>query len=72
MSIDLPLKEKDFQVVFTLVLLLLISDTFYHATESLALLDALYFCVTTLTTVGNSGFVPKTNIVGIYASKQKQ
>lgn len=48
-------KEKDFQVIFTLVVLLLLSGTiFYHNAEGLSILDALYFCVTTLTTVGHA------------------
>lgn len=54
-------KEKDFQVIFTLVVLLLLSGTiFYHNAEGLSILDALYFCVTTLTTVGHAGFIPQT------------
>ncbi|WP_419880535.1 potassium channel family protein [Peribacillus sp. B-H-3] len=50
-----------------LVLLLLLSGTiFYHKEEGLSILDALYFCVTTLTTVGNAEFVPQTNIGKIF------
>lgn len=54
-------KDKNFQVIFIITLLLLLSGTiFYSSEEGLSILDALYFSVTTLTTVGHSGFVPQT------------
>lgn len=60
-------KEKDFQVLFILILLMLVSGTiFYTKEEGLNLLDALYFCVTTLSTVGSSHFEPQTTLGKIF------
>ncbi|WP_276355229.1 potassium channel family protein [Cohnella caldifontis] len=54
-------REKEFQVLFLLVALMLLSGTlFYVKEEGLSVLDALYFCVTTLSTVGHPDFEPKS------------
>lgn len=54
-------KEKEFQVLFFLILLTLVSGSiFYSTVENLAVLDALYFSVMTLTTVGDDSFTPST------------
>nr|7PA0_A Chain A, Potassium channel protein [Bacillus cereus ATCC 14579]7PA0_B Chain B, Potassium channel protein [Bacillus cereus ATCC 14579]8A7X_A Chain A, Potassium channel protein [Bacillus cereus ATCC 14579]8A7X_B Chain B, Potassium channel protein [Bacillus cereus ATCC 14579] len=46
-------KDKEFQVLFVLTILTLISGTiFYSTVEGLRPIDALYFSVVTLTTVG--------------------
>ena len=60
-------KDKKFQAIFLITSFLLLSGTiFYHSEEGLSILDALYFSVTTLTTVGGSGFVPSTNMGKIF------
>lgn len=60
-------KDKEFQAIFILTLFILLSGTiFYCSEEGLPVIDALYFSVTTLTTVGNSGFVPTTTMGKIF------
>ncbi|SFL55124.1 Ion channel [Paenibacillus sp. 1_12] len=60
-------KEKDFQVLFVLIILMLLSGTlFYTAEEGLSVLDALYFCITTLSTVGHPHFEPQTGIGKVF------
>ncbi|MEK4029202.1 MULTISPECIES: potassium channel family protein [Bacillaceae] len=54
-------KLKNFQVLFTLVLIFLLSGTiFYVKQEGLSIIEALYFCVVTLSTVGHPNFEPQT------------
>ena len=56
-------KMKNFQAIFVLVLLMLISGTIFFTTqEGLTPIDALYVCVTTLSTVGHPTFVPQTGL----------
>lgn len=60
-------KLKNFQVLFFLILLLLVSGTlFYTKEEGLSVLDALYFCVTTLSSVGHPDFVPQTDLGKVF------
>ena len=60
-------KDKNFQVIFLITLILLLSGTiFYSSEEGLPILDSLYFSVTTLTTVGHSGFVPQTALGKVF------
>lgn len=60
-------KDKNFQAIFIITLFILLSGTlFYYSEEGLPFIDALYFSVTTLTTVGNSGFVPSTTMGKIF------
>lgn len=60
-------KQDNFQVIFVLILLMLLSGTiFYSAEEGLSVLDALYFCVATLSTVGHPIFVPQTDLGKIF------
>ena len=55
------MKDKDFRALFTWVLLLLVLGTwFYVRVEGWTALDALYFSVVTLTTVGFGDFAPQT------------
>ena len=54
-------RSQDFRVLVRLVLLLLLGGTaFYSLVEDWNPLDALYFSVTTLTTVGLGDLAPKT------------
>jgi Trk-type K+ transport system membrane component len=54
-------RSQDFRVLVRLVVLLLLGGTaFYSLVEDWNPLDALYFSVTTLTTVGLGDLVPKT------------
>lgn len=60
-------KLKNFQVFFVLIVLLLVSGTIFYTTEeNLAVIDALYFCITTLSTVGHPDFMPKTVLGKIF------
>lgn len=47
---------------------LLIGTVFYRLIEGLAWIDAFYFSVVTLTTVGYGDFTPETNIGKIFTS----
>ncbi|NHN33026.1 potassium channel family protein [Paenibacillus agricola] len=60
-------KEKDFQALFVLILMTLLSGTiFYTTVEGLSILDALYFCVATLSTVGDPEFKPHTSLGKVF------
>ena len=60
-------KLKNFRALFILVLLMLLSGTiFYVKQEGLSILDALYFCVTTLSTAGHPTFEPQTTFGKIF------
>lgn len=60
-------RSKNFQALFVLALIFLISGTiFYVKEEGLAILDALYFCVMTLSTVGHPDFVPTTSLGKVF------
>jgi voltage-gated potassium channel len=61
------LKDPEFRSLFYLVLILLLCGTlFYMKVEKWVLLDALYFCVTTLTTIGFGEPAPVTPIGKIF------
>ncbi|OMF29414.1 transporter [Paenibacillus sp. FSL H8-0548] len=60
-------KMKNFQAIFVLVLVILLSGTiFYVKQEGLSIIDALYFCVTTLSTVGHPTFEPQTSLGKVF------
>ena len=49
----LGFKEKEFRALFFFVVLLIITGSFFYVqTEKWSVIDSVYFCVTTLTTVG--------------------
>ncbi|WP_147805230.1 potassium channel family protein [Alkalicoccus halolimnae] len=61
------LKEPEFQVLFFLTCMTLLSGTVFYATvEGLRILDALYFSVITLSTVGYGDFTPQTDFGKIF------
>ncbi|RHB46921.1 potassium channel family protein [Exiguobacterium sp. AM39-5BH] len=61
------LKDAEFQVLFSLALLTIGSGTlFYVRFEDMRWLDALYFSVVTLTTIGYGDFVPTTDIGKVF------
>jgi voltage-gated potassium channel Kch len=66
-SLIISSKDKDFQVLFMFTVITLFSGTmFYSQVEGLRKLDALYFSVMTLTTVGYGDFVPQTDFGKIF------
>ncbi|MGH7203429.1 MAG: potassium channel family protein [Candidatus Levyibacteriota bacterium] len=60
-------KDRHFRSLGIFVLFLLLSGTiFYHQVEHWSFLDAIYFSVTTLTTVGLGDLAPKTDLGKIF------
>lgn len=53
-------------LLILVVLLLAIGTIFYSQTEHWSILNSLYFCVTTLTTVGLGDLAPKHSISKIF------
>ncbi len=61
------LKDPEFQGLFFLVIVMLVSGTFFYwRVEGWSLLDSLYFSVITLTTVGYGDFSPSTTAGKIF------
>jgi voltage-gated potassium channel len=61
------LKDPEFQGLFFLVIVMLVSGTFFYwQVEGWSLLDSLYFSVITLTTVGYGDFSPTTTAGKIF------
>ena len=61
------LQDKEFRAMFYWVLgILALGTWFYAKVEGWRLLDALYFTITTLTTVGYGDFSPKTDAGKIF------
>ncbi len=60
-SIGRGLKDPEFRALFILVLVLLLVGTlFYMRVEHWTIIDALFFCVVTLTTIGYGDKTPTT------------
>ncbi|MCQ6562371.1 potassium channel family protein [Paenibacillus mendelii] len=60
-------KEKTFRTLFWLTVFILLSGTlFYHQIEKFTYLDALYYSVMTLTTVGSSDLGPQTSLGKVF------
>jgi len=66
-SIWVGLKDKEFRALFFWVLIVIaIGTSFYTQVEHWRPLDALYFTIITLTTVGYGDFAPKTDAGKIF------
>ena len=62
-SIARSFRDPQFRALLVLyVALLLIGTVFYVRAEGWSVLDALYFCVVTLATVGYGDFAPRTSV----------
>ena len=61
------LKDPEFRSLGIFVVILLLTGTvFYTQIEHWSIINALYFCVTTLTTVGFGDLAPKTDLGKIF------
>ncbi|ANU14525.1 Potassium channel protein [Planococcus halocryophilus Or1] len=61
------IKDKEFQVLLGLTAVILLSGTiFYSTVEGFTVVDALYFSVATLTTVGSATLEPVTDFGKIF------
>ena len=61
------LKDKEFRALFYWVVAILALGTWFYARfENWRALDAFYFTITTLTTVGYGDFAPKTDVGKIF------
>ena len=66
-SIARSFREPQFRAVLLLYgALLFIGTVFYVRTEGWSVLDALYFCVATLATVGYGDFAPRTSVGKVF------
>jgi hypothetical protein len=62
-------QDKEFKgLLFLVLLLLLLGVMFYIQVENWRFIDALYFCVITLTTVGFGDLAPHTDTAKIFTS----
>ncbi|GAA3408438.1 potassium channel family protein [Paenibacillus hodogayensis] len=56
-------KEKNFRTLFILTVMILLSGTlFYYRVEHFTVIDALFFSVMTLTTVGTAELAPHSDM----------
>lgn len=61
------IRDKEFQVLLSLTAVILVSGTlFYSGVEGFSIVDALYFSVATLTTVGSANLEPSTDFGKIF------
>ena len=59
--------EPEFRALLSLMIVLLISGTFFYVfQEGWSYVDALYFCVMTMSTVGYGDLTPTTNLSKIF------
>lgn len=66
-SIARSFRDPQFRALLLLYgALLLIGTVFYARTEGWSVLDALYFCVATLATVGYGDFAPRTSVGKVF------
>jgi hypothetical protein len=61
------LRDEEYRdLLFTTIIILFGGSVFYHNIEGWSLVDSLYFCVVTLTTIGYGDFAPKTDLGKIF------
>ena len=66
-SIARSFRDPQFRALLLLYgALLLIGTVFYNRAEGWSILDALYFCVATLATVGYGDFAPRTPLGKVF------
>jgi len=66
-SIRVGLQDREFRALFTWVLIVIaIGTAFYSRYEGWRVLDALYFTIITLTTIGYGDFAPQTDAGKIF------
>ena len=66
-SIARSFRDAQFRALLLLYgVLLLIGTVFYARIEGWSVLDALYFCVVTLATVGYGDFAPRTSLGKVF------
>lgn len=68
MTPDIRKEPKVTPIVGVALIVLGIGVIFYHFVEGLNLIDAFYFCVITLTTVGYGDIVPTTDIGKLFTA----
>ncbi len=60
-------RDKDFKFLFFFIIVLLISATvFYSTVEQWSVVDALYFSVMTMATIGYGDLVPTTDVSKVF------
>ncbi len=60
-------EDPEFRALLLLMAVMLISGTLFYAHgEGWSYLDALYFCVMTMSTIGYGDFVPTTSLAKVF------
>jgi hypothetical protein len=61
------LKDKDYrELLITTIIILGVGTIAFHLIEGWRLIDALYFCIVTLTTIGYGDLYPKTDLGKVF------